>query len=43
MDKRTRVVNVVSASLMLAVVLCILWLLGLLPTLIEGILFPFRN
>ena len=35
--------DVVSYALALALILGILWVLGLLPTLIEGILFPFRN
>ena len=37
------IVNMVSYTLALALILGILWVLGLLPTLIEGILFPFQN
>ena len=36
-------VDMVSYTLALALILGILWALGLLPTLIEGILFPFLN
>ena len=33
--------DIITYTLVLAVVLGILWVLGLLPTLVEGILFPF--
>ena len=36
-------VDIISFALALALILSILWVLGLLPTLVNGILFPFFN
>ncbi len=36
-------VDIITYTLALLLILSILWMLGLLPTLINGILYPFFN
>lgn len=38
-----RMIDVLSGVVAVALVLGILWMLGLLPRLIDGLLFPFLN